>query len=130
MKRLRDMLRRRRVRPPTMEERYVCEDEYPADLPHFGERAAEQIVAADHEPMEGQPEQEATYAVYILPTEEGVPPRALLIKQILPGIGVATGDDVAVWTADVGTWTLHGMPLPQAAADAITAQARELGVDL
>lgn len=63
--------------------------------------------------------------IYVLPTEQGMPPRAV--------VGVSDGraimGSMAVWTADVGMWTLNGDPLPEELSDAITEHAKSLGVD-
>jgi hypothetical protein len=65
--------------------------------------------------------------VYVLPTEENLPPRAILFEGETPN---AQNARVSVWSADVGTWTLEGVPLNTSLADIITGHARSLGVDL
>lgn len=75
--------------------------------------------------------------IYILPSEPNLPPRAVLFEETedeveLPDGGKATvakGVQVT-WSYDMGTWGSAGVPLPSDMADAITAHARSLGVDL
>ena len=70
--------------------------------------------------------------IYVLPTEEGMPPRAILTP--VTGIGELNEEELsvvgqmAVWTADMGCWTVAGTPLPQALGEAISAHAASLGV--
>lgn len=64
-------------------------------------------------------------SIYVLPTEEGMPPRAVIGEDM----GDTISGSVAVWTADMGTWTMGGIPLPQELAEAISAHAGSLGVE-
>lgn len=70
--------------------------------------------------------------IYVLPTEEGYPPRAILgqaeSEDEVPDVGDTMFGDVAVWTGDLGCWTMHGTPLPKDLSDTISDHARSLGV--
>lgn len=61
------------------------------------------------------------FGIYILPTEEGLPPRALLIPII--------GDVIAVQYLD-GNWTIENEPVPADLDEAITQHALSLGVEM
>lgn len=67
-------------------------------------------------------------SIYVLPTEVGMPPRALLFEGEMP-----TGDEargmVTTWSADLGTWVMDSMPVPEPLAEAITQHAKNLGVE-
>lgn len=64
-------------------------------------------------------------SIYVLPTEAGLPPRAI--------VGAASNDTiegvVVTWSADLGAWTLEGLPIPNELGEAITDHAKSLGVD-
>jgi hypothetical protein len=64
-------------------------------------------------------------AVYVLPTETGLPPRALIGRVTDDGIE----GQLATWSRDSGTWTVGGLPIPQEVAERITEHARSLGVE-
>jgi hypothetical protein len=71
-------------------------------------------------------------AIYVLPSEEGMPARAIL-SPVDPDdpeleVGKAIRGTLATWTADMGTWTVGGTPVPQELAGAISAHAASLGV--
>jgi hypothetical protein len=69
--------------------------------------------------------------IYVLPTEEGLPPRALVWPESMqtdPG-KIPLDASVLVWTADVGGWTMQGTPVPSELGDAITQHAKDLGVE-
>jgi hypothetical protein len=66
-------------------------------------------------------------AIYVLPTEAGLPPRAVLGEPVLGGKMVV--GTIAMWTADMGCWTLNGVPLPPELSDTITEHAKSLGVE-
>jgi len=75
---------------------------------------------------------EGTY-IYVFPTEEGKPPRALLanaqmIAEDEEPVGLAVGADVATWSADTGAWMLNGLPVPPELSAAISEHAADLGV--
>lgn len=69
-------------------------------------------------------------SIYVLPTEENIPPRAI-IGQIVPTQGGAAITGVqATWSHDVGTWVNEeSIPFPQELADMITEHAKALGVE-
>jgi len=63
--------------------------------------------------------------IYVLRTEEGKPPRALVGEGDEP----QSGDPLAVFSYDSGCWMINGIPVPEELGDAITAHARSLGVE-
>jgi len=66
---------------------------------------------------------------FVMPTEEGLPPRALVGEIFaLPGAIAIENATMAVWTADVGAWCVEGVPVPEELGEHITERARELGV--
>lgn len=70
--------------------------------------------------------------IYVLPSEQGLPPRAVLHEvesedELQPGTSIE--GPLAVWSRDMGVWTVGGDPLPMALGDAITAHAKSLGVE-
>lgn len=71
--------------------------------------------------------------IYVLPTEENLPPRAVLFEgpmmMMASDEGTAIAGTLAMWSADIGTWVVNDIPLPQELADAITAHAKDLGVE-
>ena len=70
--------------------------------------------------------------IYVLPSEEGLPPRAIVGEAFIPGEDgiLVLGGGMITWTADSGTWvTEGGMPVPEELADATTSHARDLGVE-
>lgn len=78
--------------------------------------------------------------IFVMPTEEGMPPRAILGNIEVPEgeeleqqestvmEAVEAGQHMAVFSNDVGCWTLNGSPLPPELSDAISDHARNLGV--
>ena len=71
--------------------------------------------------------------IYVLPTEEGFPPRAVVAEQMaMTPIGlVAEGGAMLTWSADVGTWVAEGgIPVPEELGAAVTERCRELGVEM
>lgn len=61
-------------------------------------------------------------SIYVMPTEEGLPPRAL----------VQTGDGTplsAVYEDEKEAWTIEGEEVPDELSQAITDHARNLGVE-
>ena len=73
--------------------------------------------------------------IYVLPTEDGLPPRALLGYVDLEGADyrVPTPQELemaemAVFSMDAGCWTLAGTPLPQELSEIISGHASKLGV--
>jgi len=74
---------------------------------------------------------ETITSIYVLPTEEGMPPRALLSEidpEHPPTVGDMVPSVIAVFSNDVGRWTLGGLPLPDEVNQAITEHAANLGV--
>jgi len=70
--------------------------------------------------------------IYVLPSEPNTPPRALIgeIEMDTEEGKITCTGVMAVWSFDVGTWTVDGAPaLPQELCDAITAHAKDLGVE-
>jgi hypothetical protein len=83
-------------------------------------------------------------SIYVFPTEDGMPARAMLSKQPkvvnleeegapeppegVEVVAIEVQQAVAVWTADAGCWTVEGNPLPPGLSDAISAHAASLGV--
>lgn len=64
--------------------------------------------------------------IYVLPSEEGVPPRAAFIAEISPGVTVAVNG--AEYTD--GAWRYpNGDEVEEELAEAITTHAEELGVE-
>ncbi len=70
-------------------------------------------------------------SIYVLPTEEGKPPRALIGQVVeADGLGeVMVGSNVATWSRDSGTWMMGAEPVPTELGDAITDHAKSLGVE-
>jgi hypothetical protein len=64
-------------------------------------------------------------AAYVLPTEPGQPPRAIIGRPAEGGLAGV----LATWSRDSGAWTVGGAPVPQEVSDAITEHARSLGVE-
>jgi len=64
-------------------------------------------------------------SIYVLRTEEGKPPRALVGEWPEP----RPSDALAVFSHDTGCWMINGIPVPDELGDAITAHARSLGVE-
>lgn len=76
-------------------------------------------------------DQEAGLGVFVMPTEAGKPPRALLIPadEAHPlEQGATISGVLSTWSVDMGCWTVGGAPVPSELGDAITAHARNLGV--
>lgn len=68
-------------------------------------------------------------SIYVLPSEEGLPPRALLMEGTEQVWERETVDGVfAVWSRDLGCWTTGGVPLPEELGEVITEHAKSLGV--
>lgn len=66
-------------------------------------------------------------SIYVLPTEEGLPPRAVFLTEVAPGVqmpvgGVAYTDDA--WRDQ------NGNAVDDELAEAITEHAESLGVEL
>ena len=79
--------------------------------------------------------------IYVLPTEEGLPPRAILSDGMIltPDGGVAAINPTAVtYSEEEETWVMDDpddpdqgvAALPDDIAEVITEHARSLGVDL
>jgi hypothetical protein len=76
--------------------------------------------------------------IYVLPTQEKMPPRALLYDE-LPVTLMSEGETIltagvgmaVTWSNDMGVWVgSDGIPLPPEVGEVITEHARSLGVDL
>lgn len=71
--------------------------------------------------------------IYVLPTEENLPPRAVLFdpSEVLVGTeeGLLVAGTLSTWSRDLGTWVIGDLPLPQELADRITEHAKSLGVE-
>jgi len=70
-------------------------------------------------------------SIYVLPTEEDRPPRAVLHTGPVDdeAEGVVTRV-VVTWSRDMGTWlSPDGLPVPSELAEAITTHAKNLGVE-
>lgn len=68
--------------------------------------------------------------IYVLPSEPGLPPRAMLGEPVETEEGVAMIGKLATWSSDTGVWLLEGGEiLPLELSEAITAHAKDLGVD-
>lgn len=66
--------------------------------------------------------------IYVLPTEENIPPRAIL-GSLDEEESTITGVQV-LWSNDIGTWaTPDGLPVPPELAEMITGHAKSLGVE-
>lgn len=65
--------------------------------------------------------------IYVLPTEGGSPPRAL-IGEPMPEEG-AVYATISTWSADMGAWTIDDIPVPEDLNEAITEHAKSLGVE-
>lgn len=70
-------------------------------------------------------EQEVVAAIYVLPTEPGLPPRAVIGPVVDGGIAGI----MSVWSADMGTWTIEGTPVDPELSETITEHAKSLGVE-
>jgi hypothetical protein len=78
-------------------------------------------------------------SIYVLPTEAGYPPRALLrtaeyeSEEDVPDSSVEEGEEIegalALWSRDLGVWTVGGVPVPEDLGEAITEHAKDLGVE-
>jgi len=68
-----------------------------------------------------------SFAIYVLPTEEGKPPRAILIDPTQESPQPIEAP-MLIWSRDMGTWTQGGVPVPQELADTCTEHAKSLGV--
>lgn len=67
--------------------------------------------------------------IYVLPTEEGKPPRAVLFEGEIGEIGDEIKGAMATWSNDNGAWMLGDIPAPPELGEAITNHARNLGVE-
>ena len=71
-------------------------------------------------------EQRAMPGIYVLPTQEGVPPRAAFVVEVAPGMQAAIGG--AEYTE--GAWRFpDGTEVPDELSDAITSHAESPGVE-
>lgn len=72
-------------------------------------------------------------AIYVLPTQPYMPPRAV-VSEVDDDFEGAIGEPVpegvlATWSRDLGTWLgPDQLPLPEELASAITGHAKSLGV--
>lgn len=76
--------------------------------------------------------------IYVLPTEEGLPPRAMVgqpVKGLMQNedgeLAIAEGiaGELCTWSTDTGAWMANGVPVPTVLGDALTQRAKELGVE-
>jgi hypothetical protein len=69
-------------------------------------------------------------SIYVLPTEENVPPTAILIMGMaLTPDGLVPMGEAVTWSQDMGTWMREeGTPVDADLGKAITEHAKELGV--
>src|SRR3954464_5352813 len=76
--------------------------------------------------------------IYVLPTEEGLPPRAMVGQPVAgivegpdgePAVAEGIAGELCVWSADMGAWMANGVPVPTVLGDALTQRAKELGVE-
>jgi hypothetical protein len=65
-------------------------------------------------------------SIYVLETEEGLPPRAAFLVEVAPGIQGAIGG--AAYIDDAWRYP-DGEEVEEELAEAITAHAEELGVE-
>lgn len=64
--------------------------------------------------------------IYVMPTEEDLPPRAAFLVEMAPGIQTQVGGAAYI----DGAWRYqNGEEVDQELADAITAHAESLGVE-
>lgn len=75
----------------------------------------------------------AVTSIYVLPSEQGSPPRAILgeyeEEDDVPGLGEPVQGMLATWSQDLGVWMIGPNPLPNELSDAITDHAKNLGVE-
>lgn len=62
------------------------------------------------------------FSIYVMPTEEGLPPRAMLLP-LLGGVPVAV-------VYDEDEWKIEGEPVDEELNEVITEHAKSLGVSL
>lgn len=76
-------------------------------------------------------------SIYVLPTEEGKPPRAILMSLDMQQpesendpVMIQLTEKHVQWSFDTGAWMDDGgIPAPQEISDAITEHAKNLGVE-
>jgi hypothetical protein len=70
-------------------------------------------------------------SIYVLPTEEDAPTRALIgFKMVAPDGNVMLAGEQVAWSNDSGLWVNEeGIPVPTDVGAAISQQARSLGVE-
>jgi len=99
----------------------------------------------EQEPQEkGEEVEDEGIGIYVLPSEENMPPRAMLFRQIegeLPeelkaqldeeaGMIQVVESTMVTWSNDSGTWLqMDGTPVSPDVGEAITQHAKDLGVD-
>ena len=78
--------------------------------------------------------------IFVMPTMEGVPPRAVLgfqevedpeeqePEELNVGEALERGQKMATFSHDTGCWMVDGMPLPEEFSDAISRHAHDLCV--
>lgn len=70
--------------------------------------------------------QQPEVGIYVMPTEEGLPPRAAFVMEVVPGIQTAVGGA----TYKDGAWRYQdGREVEEELAAQITAHAESLGVE-
>lgn len=75
---------------------------------------------------ENVPEEASVVSIFVLPSVPYTPPRACVGRHI-PGVGLV--GPVAIWSHDIGTWVMEGVPVEPDLAEAITEHAKDLGVE-
>lgn len=74
-------------------------------------------------------------SIYVMPTEEGKPPRAILysmpVETIEDARALSTVEGaLATWSRDMGVWQMpDGTIVPEDIGNAITEHAKNLGVE-
>jgi hypothetical protein len=67
--------------------------------------------------------------IYVLPTVPNNPPRAALMPRE-PVPGEPAEGTIVTWSSDLGAWMQdNGLPVPNSLGEAITAHAKNLGVE-
>jgi len=69
---------------------------------------------------------EQAVGIYVLPSEEGVPPRAAFLVEVSPGVTAAIGG--VEYTNEAWRYP-DGTEVEEELGNAITAHAEELGVE-
>ena len=76
--------------------------------------------------MNGNGDKAQPISIYVMPTEEDLPPRALFLLEVMPGMQQPVGG--AAYTDDAWRYP-DGSEVEEELAEAITAHAESLGVE-